>query len=246
MEQMKRKKVLVVDDDETIRTLLKDRLTANFYDVVTASDGREGLDKYRDEQPDLIISDVDMPNMDGYSFVIEFKQIGSLKETPVIMLTAKEQMREIFRIEGINDYIVKPFRMSGLLTKITKHLDAHHKKVLIVDDEADFADLLKRRLELSGYNVQTSCNGHEGLQKVKDDEPDLVLLDIMMPKMDGYNFCRMLKFDERYKNIMIIFVTAKSQDADRFLGMEVGADAYLTKPFEAEDLLQKMKELLWD
>lgn len=118
------------------------------------------------------------------------------------------------------------------------------KRILIVDDEKDIADTLKFRLEASGYEVITSYDGQDGLNKAKTGSPDLIILDLMLPKIDGYKVCRMLKFDETYKHIPIILFTARAQDDDKKTGMEVGADAYITKPFEDHILLAKIKELL--
>ncbi|OGX08695.1 MAG: hypothetical protein A2Z88_11565 [Omnitrophica WOR_2 bacterium GWA2_47_8] len=244
--QIDQHKILVIDDDATLTKLLDARLSANGYEVVIAKDGAEGLEKYKKEKPDLIILDIEMPKMDGYTFVLEFKQIASLRDTPIIMLTAKEAMREIFAIEGINDYIVKPFDMDDLLNKIKKHLAVPHKKVLIVDDGVTVIGLMEEKLTNSGYDVITATNGLEGINMAQKENPDLVLLDVMMPKLDGLKVCRMLKFDRKFQNIPVVLLSALRREDDRALGREVGANAYLSKPLETPSLLQTMKELLWD
>ena len=119
-----------------------------------------------------------------------------------------------------------------------------NKTILIVDDEKDLVSMVKMRLEAVGYNTIEAYDGQEALNKAQNENPDLIILDLMLPKMDGYKVCRMLKFDSRYKSIPIIMFTARVQDSDKELGQEVGADAYVTKPFEAEVLLSKVKELL--
>jgi two-component system, OmpR family, alkaline phosphatase synthesis response regulator PhoP len=118
------------------------------------------------------------------------------------------------------------------------------KKILLVDDEVELSDMVKIRLEAAGYEVITVYDGQEGLNKAKELKPDLVILDLMLPKIDGYKVCRMLKFDDKYKHIPIILFTAKAQDNDKKIGEEVRADAYVTKPFEPELLMGKVKELL--
>jgi len=118
------------------------------------------------------------------------------------------------------------------------------KKILVVDDEIDLVDMLTIRLEANDYEVFVAHDGQDGLDKARTLKPDLIILDLMLPKVDGYKVCRMLKFDEKYKQIPIILFTARAQEADVKLGMEVGADAYLTKPFEPEILLSKIAELL--
>ena len=118
------------------------------------------------------------------------------------------------------------------------------KRILVVDDEKDIADTLRFRLEANGYEVVTAYDGQDGLNKAKTVSPDLIVLDLMLPKIDGYKVCRMLKFDETYKHIPIILFTARVQESDRQTGVKVGADAYITKPFEASILLAKIKDLL--
>ena len=118
------------------------------------------------------------------------------------------------------------------------------KRILIVDDEEDIVNVLRFRLEANNYAVLSASEGQEGLNKARTEKPDLVILDLMLPKLDGYKVCRMLKFDESYKNIPIIMFTARVQKKDEELGMKMGADAYIAKPFEPEVLLGKIKELL--
>lgn len=118
------------------------------------------------------------------------------------------------------------------------------KKILLVDDEPDIISMLKLRLEASGYDVITAVDGNIAYDKARSELPDLVILDLMLPGMDGYQVCRLLKFNEKYRHIPIIMLTAKSQKDDKDWGQKVGADFYLTKPFDAVELLNKIKELL--
>jgi DNA-binding response OmpR family regulator len=118
------------------------------------------------------------------------------------------------------------------------------KKILLVEDEKDMAYAVTLQLEAKGYEVITASDGREGLEKARMKKPDLIILDLMLPKIDGYKVCRMLKFDSKYKDIPIIIFTARAQDSDKNTGKEVGADAYITKPFEPSALLDKIRELL--
>ena len=118
------------------------------------------------------------------------------------------------------------------------------KKILIVDDEAQLVEMMKMRLEATNYDVVTAYDGQEGFDKARNEKPDLIILDLMLPKMDGYKVCGLLKKDTRYSKIPIIMFTARAQEEDKKLGEEMGAEAYITKPFEANTLLAKIKELL--
>ena len=115
--------------------------------------------------------------------------------------------------------------------------------ILIIDDELDMVRVMTVRFKASGYEVITAGDGNTAYGKAKSDAPDLIILDLMLPGMDGYQVCRLLKFDEKYRRIPIIMLTAKGQKEDKEWGEKVGADFYMAKPFEAKELLSKIKEL---
>ncbi|MDP8212756.1 MAG: response regulator [Candidatus Zapsychrus exili] len=118
------------------------------------------------------------------------------------------------------------------------------KKILIVDDEPEIISMVELRLQAAGYEVITASDGQEGLDKAKEELPDLVILDVMMPKMDGYKVCGLLKADTRFHNIPIVMFTAKAQQEDQEMSEEVGANAYINKPFNSEELLGTLKDLI--
>ena len=118
------------------------------------------------------------------------------------------------------------------------------KRILLAEDEKDMVYAVTLQLEASGYEVLSASDGQEALAKARKEKPDLMILDLMLPKMDGYKVCGLLKADTRYNKIPIIMFTARAQEADIEMGKEVGANAYLTKPFEPKVLLGKIQELL--
>ncbi|MFA5155852.1 MAG: response regulator [Candidatus Omnitrophota bacterium] len=118
------------------------------------------------------------------------------------------------------------------------------KRILLVDDETALVDLMKIRLEANGYDVLTAGDGQLALDKARADIPDLIILDLMLPKIDGYQVCRQLKSDEKYKHIPVLMFSARAQEADKKNGEEAGADGYIVKPFDPPALLSKIKELL--
>ena len=118
------------------------------------------------------------------------------------------------------------------------------KRILLVDDEPQLLEMVKMRLEVNGYEVLTASDGQQGFDKAKSEKPDLVILDLMLPKMDGYKVCGLLKADTRYSSIPIIMFTARAQEQDKEQGEALGANAYITKPFEPKMLISKVKELL--
>jgi len=117
-------------------------------------------------------------------------------------------------------------------------------KILIVDDEATFIKLAQLKLESSGYEVITAEDGKEGLKKAKSEKPDLIILDVVMPEMNGYQVCRLLKNDAQYKKIPIILFTGKVQDKFEIVGSKVGANATIRKPFDLAYILAVIEKLL--
>lgn len=117
------------------------------------------------------------------------------------------------------------------------------KKILIVDDEPYVVRSLMFVLKKEGYKTIGAYNGEEAIQKAKEEKPDLIFLDIMMPKMNGYEVCQKLKENEETKNIYVIILTAKGQKGDKMKGAEVGANEYITKPFSPSKVVQRMKEI---
>ena len=121
---------------------------------------------------------------------------------------------------------------------------AEKPRILLVDDEPSIVKMVGKRLEIEGFEVVVAVDGQEGLTKAQAEHPDLIILDLMLPKLNGYEVCTMLKQDTRYQRIPIVLFTAKAQEKDEKLGMECGANAYVRKPFRAQELLEKIRGLL--
>ena len=122
--------------------------------------------------------------------------------------------------------------------------EGNGKKILIVDDEQDIVETLKFMLEAQGYECFCAYDGENGLNMAKEIMPDLMILDVMMPKINGYKISRLLKYDNKYKDIPIIMVTARSQEDDKLIGQETGVNEYITKPFELDEVIAKVNEYL--
>ncbi len=117
-------------------------------------------------------------------------------------------------------------------------------RVLVVDDEPDLIRILEFGLRAAGYQVEIAADGQEGLKKAREIRPDIILLDLMLPKLDGYKVCRLLKFDERYRQIPIIILSARTQEGDQALAKEMGANRFITKPYEFSEILTHIEALL--
>src|SRR2546430_7957989 len=118
------------------------------------------------------------------------------------------------------------------------------RKILIIEDESDVADLLTLNLRKAGYRVSMAADGASGLQKARDDKPDFIILDLMLPKMSGLEVCKILKNDTATSQIPILMLTAKAEEIDRIVGLEFGADDYVTKPFSPREVMLRIRAIL--
>jgi len=123
-------------------------------------------------------------------------------------------------------------------------VEARKNKILIVDDTVDTVELLRKRLQADGYETMEAYDGRQGLDKVRESRPDIIVLDVMMPRMDGYEVCRQLKNDETTRHIPILLLTAKSEIPDKVKGLDIGADGYITKPFDYKEVAARVRSLL--
>ena len=114
-------------------------------------------------------------------------------------------------------------------------------KILVADDSRDIVQILEQRLTSSGYQVLTAFDGVEALQKAKQEKPDLIILDVMMPKLNGFQVARMIKFDKQLKKTPVLLLTVRTRPTDRDAGLKMGADEYITKPFETDQLIERIR-----
>lgn len=117
-------------------------------------------------------------------------------------------------------------------------------RILIVDDEPDLIAVLRLGLQMEGFEVLEAADGEEGLRKAQQEKPDLMVLDLMLPRMDGYQVCRTLKFDARYKSLPIFILSARPGDRDKKLALEMGADLFISKPYDLKDLVTRIRQRL--
>jgi len=187
---------------------------------------------------------------EGVSLVLD-EVPGKLNPKQKELLSAGKQnldgliqsVEEVF--EKSWNEIVHPTRDTPLAgVEAKKEASTKKKRILVVEDQAAIINMLRMRLEANNYEVITAGDGQEGLEKAHKENPSLIILDIMLPKMNGYKVCQLLKADPKYNTIPIIISSGRTPQEIRKVGQEVGADAYVSKPFEAEALLSKMKELL--
>lgn len=243
-----KKKILVIDDETDIREIVRLYLTEEGYDVIEASNGHEGILKALNEKPDLIVLDIMMPGINGFEVAKHLKDDPNTRDIPIIILSVLAQDSQ-YR-QGILDYISKPFRQEelvGIVRKIFEKVDTKtlKKTVLVVDDDPDIVDIISICLKDNDIVPEKSYNGMEALEKVKSKNIDLILLDINMPGMNGFEVIKHLKEDKKTCEIPVVVLTGTyiSED-DKKHGLILGVTKYLTKPFSANDLVKEIKTAL--
>ena len=207
-------KILVVDDDLRVARLFAQQLEADGHTVMVTTHGKDALPLARREQPDLILLDVVMPDIDGFEVLAQLKQDWDTKPIPVIVTSIVAEEEKGFAL-GAADYLVKPLDNRQLLISVRRvlmQLDrATPGTVLVVDDEADIRHWLSVELTRQGYLVTEAQNGEECLAAVATHPPDLILLDLNMPQVDGWTVIRRLKENPQTTGIPIIVLTAKQR-----------------------------------
>jgi signal transduction histidine kinase/DNA-binding response OmpR family regulator len=203
--------VLVIDDEAAIRDLMQRFLAKEGFRVVAAAGGEEGLRLARELRPDAITLDVMMPGMDGWAVLSALKADSALADIPVIMLTIVDDKNLGYAL-GAADYLTKPIERDRLLAVLRAHRRDH--PVLVVDDDVTLRQLLRRMLEPEGYTVVEAENGRVALDRLSSVAPSVVLLDLMMPEMDGFEFVTEFRRNEAWRGIPIVVITARDLSRD--------------------------------
>jgi CheY-like chemotaxis protein len=206
--------VLVIDDDATARDLMQRFLDRQGLHMVGAASGEEGLRLAKELRPAAITLDVLMPGMDGWSVLTALKADPELAQIPVIMATVVDGKDMGFAL-GATDFLTKPIDRGYLAQLLTKYRCAHLPcPVLLVEDHADLRAMMRRMLEQEGWAVAEAENGRVALDRVAENRPELIVLDLMMPEMDGFSFLEALRQNEAWRAIPVVVVTAKDLTAE--------------------------------
>ena len=201
--------VLVVDDEKATRELISRGLEKEGFRLLVAGSGEEALRLAREKKPDVISLDVLMPGMDGWTVLRALKADPITAPIPVVMVSMLDD-RDIGHALGASDYLTKPFDRQKLVTTLRRYRrDGTLRPVLVVEDDTPTREVIKRALERDGWSVSEADNGRRGLQSVARHVPDLIVLDLMMPEMDGFEFVAELRKSESGRRIPVVVVTAK-------------------------------------
>ena len=244
-----RTKILVVEDDRDLALQMRQHLESEGYQVLLAGSGEDALWLAREEHPLLITLDIMLPDRDGFDLLEHLKKDPVTAPIPVILVSILNHAEEGYAL-GAVDYVVKPFDEEKLLRSVRQVLSGavtgQAGRVLAVDDDPDILTFLKQALSFHGYEVWTASEGQEALDLVQQRQPDLILLDLKMPGLDGYEVIRKLRENEATRPIPIVVITASPVDKerDRVQVLSMGADQYLTKPLSVQMLLDEIKKAI--
>lgn len=271
MPEDKKIKILIIEDERSLVDLLVTKLRKVGYEVEPAYDGEAGYEKIQSFSPDLILLDIVMPKMDGYE-VLEKMNEEDIK-IPVIVISNSGQPVEIEKTKklGAVDHLIKTeFSPLDVQKKVRAYLDNKDKpqsdsdksvlkpnenpdakklgvKVLLVEDDTFLREICSKKLTKEGYTVYEAVDGEQALDGVVSIKPDIVLLDIILPAIDGFQILSQIKAnpDKKVKNIPVIMLSNLGQDDDIKKAMEMGANDYLVKAhFTTEEIVGKIKDIL--
>jgi CheY-like chemotaxis protein len=237
--------VLIIDDDPAVRDLLERFLSKEGFQVASAASGEEGLRLANALHPVAITLDVLMPGMDGWAVLTALKADPTLADTPVIMLTIMDDKNLGYAL-GAADYLTKPIdrgRLLALLRRYQRHQPSH--PILVVDDDSLIRQMLRQMLEREGYAVVEADHGQQALVRVAEQVPELILLDLLMPEMDGFQFVEELYTHEEWRSIPIVIVTARDLTEEDRLRLNGYVEQILQKGmYSREALLAEVRQLV--
>jgi signal transduction histidine kinase/CheY-like chemotaxis protein/ligand-binding sensor domain-containing protein/protocatechuate 3,4-dioxygenase beta subunit len=237
--------VLVIDDDPAVRDLMRRSLEKDSFRVEVASDGKSGLELARRLKPVVITLDVMMPHLDGWSVLTSLKGDPATADIPVIMLTIVDDKQMGFAL-GAAEYFTKPIDYQRLHHVLEKYRSSeNHRSVLVVEDDPDTRDMLRRTLIRDGWRVTEAANGKAGLEQLNGELPALILLDLMMPEMDGFEFMDTLRRSKTPPRVPIIVITARDLTEDDHRRLNGGVERIIQKSATTPaDVLAEVRAVL--
>ncbi|MBZ5586790.1 MAG: response regulator, partial [Acidobacteriia bacterium] len=237
--------VLVIDDDPAARDLMQRFLAHEGFQPVVAGSGQAGLSVARDVRPNVIILDVMMPRMDGWTVLQQLKADPDLREIPVIMTTIVDD-RNLGYTLGAAEYLAKPIDREHLGAVLRRYRCPDPPcPVLLIEDDPATRDMMRSTLARAGWRVLEAANGREGLARLAESRPNVILLDLLMPEMDGFEFLAALHRHAGWHDIPVVVITAKELTAEDRRRLNGSVENVLRKgAFTRQELLAKMRELV--
>lgn len=236
--------VLIIDDDPASRELISRHLTKEGFSVITASGGREGISMAREMKPFVIILDVMMPEMDGWAVLTALKSDPDLASIPVIMQTFVNE-KEMGYALGVSDYVTKPVDRENLVEILKRHQPSQEQCVLLVEDDSATREMMCQILKKTGAPVIEAENGRIALKRMQERIPGLILLDLMMPEMDGFTFLEEIRRKDEWKHIPVVVITAKDITSEERAKLSEHVEKIMNKgSFSKDEVVKLMNRFL--
>ncbi|MFO8010189.1 MAG: PAS domain S-box protein [Dehalococcoidia bacterium] len=235
--------ILVVDDEPNIRRFLSHELTSRGYRVIEASGGREAMDMVRTYLPDLVTLDIMMPDMNGLDVTTMLKENSLTRHIPIMVISIMDERTEAVK-RGADEYLSKPCSGDVILEKVTGLLRKPSKMILVVDDDETLVESITYESKHRGYSTLVAHNGEQALEMAKNNPPDLIILDMLMPGMDGHEVIRRLKSSEETAGIPVIVLTGAEISGGRVKALELGASGYFNKSGGLKKLFETASAIL--
>jgi PAS domain S-box-containing protein len=237
--------VLAIDDDPDVIYLLRENLAEAGYRVVGALSGREGLQKARELRPLAITLDILMPKKDGWQVLHELKADTATRDVPIIVLSVVDNKVLGYRL-GAFDYLLKPFDRETILAALS-HVPPPQGHLLVVDDDPKVVDLVGQLLEGEPYEILSAVDGQAAVEAIAHRRPDVILLDLLMPRMDGFTLIEQLRQDPQLQRIPVIVLTAKTLTAAEQMLLDQSVRTVIQKRgLDRDTLIQELRSLLQD
>lgn len=239
--------VLVVDDEPSIRRFLRHILEAEGFLVIESRSGEDAVSIAQREEPSLVLLDLVLPDINGFEVLSRLKEKPGTEDIPVIILSIIEDEEKCFRL-GASDYLPKPINREKLVERVASLIATGRNeesdgpsRVLAVDDDDSVLKALSTILAGNGFEVDIARNGKDGLELAKENPPDLIILDLMMPIMSGHEVLLALKQNSALAEIPVMILTAAEPD-ERIRALQGGAESLMTKPFSEKELAKLVRE----
>ncbi len=257
MKHQEKPTILLVEDNPLTLFVLTENLKDQGLETIIARSGEEALRQVGTLKPALILLDIMMPGIDGFETCRRLKNNLVTKDIPVIFITALTEIADkvrAFEVGGV-DYITKPVNVGEVIARVNTRLTIQKLRrqlqargsvsnekatILIVDDNEMTLQAIANYLKGFGFKIVGAPNGEDAIQQIPQIQPDLILLDIILPGIDGYETCRRLKRNREARDIPVIFMTALSDTTDKVRAFEVGAADYIMKPHHYAEVLTRV------
>ncbi|MGI6394091.1 MAG: response regulator [bacterium] len=247
---LQKRSILYVDDSPVMHHFVKTTLKDSGFNLITANNGEEGYEKYREFFPNIVVTDIEMPKMNGLELCKKIKENNEGRFIPIVILSSRSQPIDIDTAfnYGADDYLVKPVSPDNLIEKIKDYFAVLDRKkrnrVLVVDDSKVSAEMISHALIKNSHNVLLASSGEAGYEIAIEEKPEVIITSVEMPGMNGYDFVKRLREVPDLRDVSVIMMSSRDRKSDIKKSEKLGVAKYFIKPFDVEKLVIVVEQLL--